>query len=393
MATFFQKRMLLKGLLSGETAYTGPFHAMIDVTRRCNLRCVGCRFHSPVVHRSSAADPGVQDMSWDVFENLCRQLQAAGTRVLFLMGSGEPLLHPDIFRMITMAKELGLHVTVISNGTLVDEAAANRLITAGTDVLQVSLWALTEEDYAEQYPGTDPQIFYRVLQGLHRLGLEKRRRDVTLPRVILHHPVNRRNMHSIEAIADLASQVGCHGISLSPFLSLQGRNRELLPSGEEEQQLGIRLRALMHSLRRRGLTENIATVLERYAFVPLRRKTSACYAGWFHARVRVDGTFVPCGTCDIALGRAGSQPFAEVWNGPAYRRFRRRARTYKGLLDLSAKEGDCNYCCYTRDNMRIERCVGGWLTLWLRLRARFTHGDGDTPGCGDSGRDGCERPQ
>jgi len=393
MATFFQKRMLLKGLLSGATAYTGPFHAMIDVTRRCNLRCVGCRFHSPEVHRSSPADPSVQDMSWEVFENLCRQLHAAGTRVLFLMGEGEPLLHPDIFRMIALVKDLGFQVTVISNGTLVDEAVANRLITAGTDVLQVSLWALTEEDYAGQYPGTDPQNFHRVLQGLHGLGLEKRRRDSILPRVILHHPINRPNMHGIEAIADLASQAGCHGISLSPFLSLQGRNRALLPSGEEERQLGIRLRALKRSLRRRGLTENIDTVLKRYAYVPLERKTAACYAGWFHARVRVDGTFVPCGSCDIALGQAGSQSFAEVWNGPAYRRFRRRARTYKGLLDLRAKEGDCNYCCYTQDNLRIERWVGGWLALWLLLRDKFTHTDGDILGCRDSGRDGRERPQ
>lgn len=372
MATFFQKGMLFKGLMSGELAYTGPFHAMIDLTRRCNLHCIGCRFHSPVVHRPSPSDPNVQDMVWDLYEKLCRQLHAAGTRVIFLMGEGEPLLHPEVFRMIAFAKELGFLVTVISNGTLVDEAIAQKLIVAGTDGFQVSLWALTEADYVAQYPGTDSNYYHRVLDGLRKLSLEKQRRNSRLPRLVLHHPINRRNMQNIESITDLGGQAGCNGISLSPFLSQQGCDDALLLSHEEEEQLILRLRELKHPLRRRGLTENIDIVVKRYAFVPLHRETAACYAGWFHTRVRVDGTIVPCGACDIVLGRLRSQSFDEIWNGPDYRRFRRRTRTYEGLRDLSAREGNCSYCCYARDNQRIERWVGCWLKPWLQLKGSPT---------------------
>jgi MoaA/NifB/PqqE/SkfB family radical SAM enzyme len=239
---------------------------------------------------------------------------------------------------------------------------------------------LTEADYAKQYPGTDPNNFHKVLQGLHQLHLEKQRRNSRLPSLVLHHPINRHNMQRIEAIGDLAAQAGCSGVSLSPFLSLQGRNDALLLSHEEQAQLIVRLRAFKRFLRGRGLTENIDTVLKRYAFVPLHRKTAACYAGWYHARVRVDGTFVPCGACDTVLGHAGSQSFEEIWNGPAYQQFRAQTRTYEGLRDLSAKEGDCSYCCYAPDNLRIERWVGGWLQQWWRARGSPTAGIEQHPG-------------
>ncbi len=94
----------------------GPFHAMVDVTRRRNMHWVGCRFHSSVVQWPTLSDPRVQDMSFEIFEKICLQLSDADTRVLFLMGEGEPLLNPEIFRMVALCKELELHVAVISSG-------------------------------------------------------------------------------------------------------------------------------------------------------------------------------------------------------------------------------------------------------------------------------------
>jgi len=45
----------------------------------------------------------------------------------------------------------------------------------------------------------------------------KTKAEFTLASLLLHHPINRHNMQRIEAIADLATQAGCSGVSLSPF--------------------------------------------------------------------------------------------------------------------------------------------------------------------------------
>jgi hypothetical protein len=71
MATFYQKTALLKGLLTGEVAKTGPFYVDIDLTRRCNLRCLGCPYHSPHINDTSPQNPAVMDISLDFFKRLC----------------------------------------------------------------------------------------------------------------------------------------------------------------------------------------------------------------------------------------------------------------------------------------------------------------------------------
>ena len=37
------------GILSGETAYVGPEHVVVDLTNRCNMRCLACWTKSPLL--------------------------------------------------------------------------------------------------------------------------------------------------------------------------------------------------------------------------------------------------------------------------------------------------------------------------------------------------------
>ena len=46
MATLRQKVQLLRGLIDGEIAHTGPFYVQVNPTNLCNLQCQGCRYHS-----------------------------------------------------------------------------------------------------------------------------------------------------------------------------------------------------------------------------------------------------------------------------------------------------------------------------------------------------------
>ncbi len=70
MATFYQKIKLLQGLVTGETAYIGPFFVRVDITRRCNLRCSGCRYHSTKVSVPLPGDRTIMDMPLEYWEIL-----------------------------------------------------------------------------------------------------------------------------------------------------------------------------------------------------------------------------------------------------------------------------------------------------------------------------------
>lgn len=96
-------------LLSAKLTRRGvPFHVTLQVTNRCNLRCVYCA--SP--YRDE------EELALAEWRAVLDELHALGTeRVLFF--GGEPLLRKDLADMVAHARRLGLACALTSNGTLV----------------------------------------------------------------------------------------------------------------------------------------------------------------------------------------------------------------------------------------------------------------------------------
>src|SRR5262245_1495588 len=93
-----------------------PVAAHVIPTRRCNLSCTYCNEyddHSPPVPTS---------------EMLARidRLAELGTGIVTLSG-GEPLLHPDVDRIIHHIRERGLIATLITNGYLLTRKKIRQL--------------------------------------------------------------------------------------------------------------------------------------------------------------------------------------------------------------------------------------------------------------------------
>jgi MoaA/NifB/PqqE/SkfB family radical SAM enzyme len=111
--------------LAGSSA---PMLVQLVVIRRCNLHCGYCNEyddHSPPVPT----------------EEIIRRIDhvaALGTVVLTLTG-GEPLLHPDLDKLVAHAVSRGMVCTSITNGYPVTERWIERLNRAGLSLLQISV--------------------------------------------------------------------------------------------------------------------------------------------------------------------------------------------------------------------------------------------------------------
>ena len=239
---------------------------------------------------------------------------------------------------------------------MLDRNIINSLFNSRLDVLQVSLWTGSSEEYEQQYPGTDTNNFKKVVDGLKLLNSLKVERQSNLPSVTLHHPINRRNVKKIDMIVDLALATVCDAISFSPFLTTQGTLSSYTLSPDEEKSLYLSLAQIRKRLKHLPLNHNIIRTLLRYRMG--RKKDEKwilpCYMGWGHTRIRVDGTVTPCGPCNIPMGNLRENSFQEIWEGSAYRTFRRQSMTRRGLTALD-EQCDCEFCCYTEDNLRVHR--------------------------------------
>lgn len=116
-----------------------PVLVQLVVTRRCNLSCGYCNEyddHSPPV------DTAVLIQRIDA-------ISGAGTVVLTLTG-GEPLLHPDLDRLVRHAVSAGMVCTSITNGYTVNPRRIDALNSAGLTLLQVSIDNLEPNEVSQK---------------------------------------------------------------------------------------------------------------------------------------------------------------------------------------------------------------------------------------------------
>ncbi len=112
-----------------------PLLAQVVVTRRCNLACGYCNeyddFSPPV--------PLADLLSW------VDHLASLKTASITLTG-GEPLLHPELDRVIRAARDHRMIVTMITNGFRLSRQWINRLNAAGLQGMQISIDNIRPDD-------------------------------------------------------------------------------------------------------------------------------------------------------------------------------------------------------------------------------------------------------
>lgn len=369
MATFRGKTLLLKGLLKGDTACAGPFYVAVEITRRCNLNCLCCRCHSPDLTGPWIGDRSVKDMSIDVFEDLCHELEKMGTTHLTITGEGEPFLHPRLFDFIALAKKAGLSVILFSNGSFLDEKGISSILDSGLDVIKVSLWSCSREGYKRNYPGGDPDNLDRTIEGLKLLSQTKLQRNFDLPTVNLHQPINRFNYNEIGKMVALTRETGSDCLTFSPIQTWRGRLKGLALGRDEEATLRRSLVQAGRKLDSLFIDHNIENVLLRYDIGEAVWEKLPCYIGWIWSRVKPDGTVVPCNTCDLVMGDLKDKSFRDIWNDLAYRAFRRKVLTRKGLASMR-EHCDCGFCCNVWDSARVHKFFKWFSPLRLKKNTR-----------------------
>src|SRR5919201_1295381 len=117
-------REFLRGLF--DTAH--PLLVQIIPIRRCNIDCGYCNEYDKV----SAPVPT------DVMRRRIDKLKSLGTSVVAFSG-GEPMLHPDLDRLIRHIRGLGMMAGLITNGYFLVPKRIEELNAAGLDFLQISI--------------------------------------------------------------------------------------------------------------------------------------------------------------------------------------------------------------------------------------------------------------
>lgn len=265
-----------------------PLNITFELTLRCNLKCVHCynfdreQPYLPLKKRE-------EELSDDEVFRILGELRDEGCLYLALSG-GESLVHPRILDFTRAAAELGMMVTIKSNGLLLDAEWARKLADHGAASVEISLYGARPETHDPFVKS--PGAFARSTAGAAAA------RDAGLS-VKLSYVLTRRNAGEVEQMIALGSQLAIP-YTFDPQITARydGSRTDELPVDE----------ATLEALYRGPLRHLVPPAVENPSSVQ-------CACARSVAGISAFGEVYPCIGAPVASGSLRRQSFHEIWTG------------------------------------------------------------------------------
>jgi MoaA/NifB/PqqE/SkfB family radical SAM enzyme len=266
-----------------------PLSASLELTYRCNWRCVFC--YNPRHHDRR----GLSGAEWRA---VLDELRALGTLSVALTG-GEPLTHPEFLAIARGVRKRAFALRILTNGALVTDALAAEIAALRPLAVELSLHGATAEthDRATATPGS----FDGLLRGVDRLLAH----DVS---VVLKTPLTRLNERETAGLRRIAEGRGVPwriGVVLTP--------RDDGDAGP------LAYRASAEAV------ERVFRELAALGQLPREERAAGgtnCGLGRMTIAVDPEGNAFPCLQWRRApLGNVRETPLRETWAGSAERIF------------------------------------------------------------------------
>jgi MoaA/NifB/PqqE/SkfB family radical SAM enzyme len=137
-------------------------------------------------------------------------------KAIALVGEGEPLLHKGFFTMADMARERGIRVLMLSNGSAFSESVVRKLCESQIAYVSVSIDSIDPATFAQSRIDGD---LARIWEGIDRLRRYRDRHGYTYPKIGLKGTLFT---HTEDQLLDIVREAKQRGVDL--FESFQPLN-------------------------------------------------------------------------------------------------------------------------------------------------------------------------
>jgi len=139
-----------------------PFSGTIEITQRCNNRCVHCYNNLPLNDQAARQC----ELTYAEHCEILDEITGAGCLWVLFTG-GEIFLRKDFLDIYSYAKRNGLLISLFTNGTLITPAIADYLVEWRPFSIEITLYGRSQQTY-EQITGI-PGSFERCMRGIRLL--------------------------------------------------------------------------------------------------------------------------------------------------------------------------------------------------------------------------------
>jgi radical SAM protein with 4Fe4S-binding SPASM domain len=279
---------LLEEMTGKALAKNIPLSVQLDLTYRCNERCVHCYLDHE--------DHG--EMTTAEIKHLLDEMAEAGVFILTLSG-GEIFLRKDFFEILEYARfERQFCVKLKTNAIMIREQEAARVREIGVEAIQISIYSHRPEvhDAITLVPGS----LQRSLDAARFLKAQGLR--VIFANVLMVH-----NLQDYQGVRKLAEEMGIES-TLDPTITpMMDGDRSVLS-------IGVRQDTLREVFRDEGLVGDvdefctIAAPGDENALnaLPCSASHTTCYVSPY-------GDVFPCVQFPLPTGNVRQERFLDIW--------------------------------------------------------------------------------
>lgn len=310
-----------------------------ELTARCNLKCCHCR--------AEAQDDFVAgELSLDELVSVAKAIREAGDPIVVLTG-GEPLVRKDFFDIAKTCVGLFSRVALATNGTVVDDALARRIVETGIQRVSVSLDGATAATH-DAFRGV-PGSFDATLRGYDAMA--RAGSSLQVNATVARHNINEVDDLLKMVLARKAAAfhvfalvpVGC-GAQISDDARLAPDQMESFLRWLFEKSIELRDRIHIKATCAPQYYRIMREVgRERGLVMPaghghgMQAMTRGCLAGSAVCFLSRIGDVQPCGYLPVCVGNVRQKPFGEIW---------RNSEVFRALRDPGQLKGKCGTCGY-----------------------------------------------
>jgi AdoMet-dependent heme synthase len=298
-----------------------PFSAQVDLTYRCNEKCVHCYLDHD--------DHG--EMTTAEIKHLLEEMAEAGVFTLTFSG-GEIFLRRDLFELLEHARSLTFSIKLKTNAVLIREKQAARLRDLGVASIQVSIYSHRPEVHdAITLVRGSLQRSIHAIRFLKSQGL----------RVIMANVLMIQNAQDHHGVRALAAELGAE-YALDPTVT------PMMDGDRAPLELNAGASALHALFRDEAYVGDVA----EFCAPPIAPDESSmdalpCSAGHTACYISPYGEFYPCVQFPLSCGNVRQQRFIDIWRDSPQLKEVRSIR----LRDLSS----CSQCAH---GSSCTRCPG-----------------------------------
>ncbi len=175
--------------------HTGPF---------CNFHCKKCFFRDKKI-----ASTFKKPLSLNEWFSILEEAKNLGVKAIDISGIGEPLLDPNLKKIIRKANSLGFIITMATNGSLLNEDIL-KFFRENDVTLAISLDTLDPRKFAE-FTGTNERVFNKVLKNIKKASeifkgtkseIKVNDKLIEVFRLAVHVTVSKENLNELEKLKE-----------------------------------------------------------------------------------------------------------------------------------------------------------------------------------------------